>query len=66
MASPQPDPVELQKLQAVEKHLSRCAEARKSGDWKSALGESDAAIAAGADSSPSVKIPVLYFKLFSV
>nr|CAD1843275.1 unnamed protein product [Ananas comosus var. bracteatus] len=54
LASPQPDPVELQKLQAVEKHLSRCAEARKSGDWKSALGESDAAIAAGADSSPSL------------
>ncbi|XP_072958761.1 TPR repeat-containing thioredoxin TTL1-like [Typha angustifolia] len=48
----QPDLVELQKLQAVEKHLDRCADARKIGDWKSALRESDAAISAGADSSP--------------
>ncbi|XP_010279112.1 PREDICTED: TPR repeat-containing thioredoxin TTL1-like [Nelumbo nucifera] len=50
----QPDPVELQKLQAVERHLNKCADARKVGDWKSALREGDAAIAAGADSSPQL------------
>ncbi|KAK9269045.1 hypothetical protein L1049_000813 [Liquidambar formosana] len=50
----QPDPAEMQKLEAVEKHLSRCANARKICDWKSALREGDAAIAAGADSSPQL------------
>ncbi|CAN6443806.1 unnamed protein product [Victoria cruziana] len=48
----QPDPGELEKLQAVERCISRCADARKIGDWKSALREGDAAIAAGAESSP--------------
>lgn len=47
----QPDPVELLKLQTVERHLARCTSSRKIGDWKSALREADAAIAAGADSS---------------
>lgn len=51
LAAPQPDLLELHKLQTVEKHLGRCLDARKAGDWKSALRESDAAIAAGADSS---------------
>lgn len=52
----QPDASELLKLQAVEMHLMRCADARKIGDWKSALREGDAAIVAGADSSPQVKL----------
>ncbi|URD95161.1 TPR repeat-containing thioredoxin [Musa troglodytarum] len=47
-----PDPVELQKLQAVERHWVKCGDARKVGDWKSVLREAEAAIAAGADSSP--------------
>ncbi|XP_043689494.1 TPR repeat-containing thioredoxin TTL1-like isoform X2 [Telopea speciosissima] len=50
----QPDLSELQKLQAVERHLNRCADARKIGDWRSALRECDAAIAAGAESSPQL------------
>lgn len=50
----QPDNTELQKLQRLERHLGKCGEARKIGDWKSALREADAAIAAGADSSPTV------------
>ncbi|KAK6287171.1 hypothetical protein POUND7_013350 [Theobroma cacao] len=49
-----PDQAELQKLQLLEKHINRCADARKIGDWKSALGETDAAIAVGADSSPQL------------
>lgn len=43
----------------MEKHLGRCGELRQIGDWKSALREADAAIAAGADSCPLVKIPTL-------
>lgn len=50
----QTDPTEVQKLQIVEKHLSKCVDARKVGDWKSTLREGDAAIAAGADFSPQV------------
>lgn len=50
----QPDPSEIRKLQTVEKHLNRCIDARKVGDWKSTLREGDAAIAAGADSSPQL------------
>ncbi|KAL9683384.1 hypothetical protein QQ045_015206 [Rhodiola kirilowii] len=46
-----PDPNELQKLYSVQKHLSQCEDARNIGDWKSALRESDAGIAAGADYS---------------
>ncbi|KAH7685834.1 TPR repeat-containing protein [Dioscorea alata] len=54
LSSRQPDPVEVHKMEQVERHLERCAESRKIGDWKSALRESDAAIAAGADSSPLI------------
>lgn len=50
----QPDSIELQKLQKLERHLGKSGEARKIGDWKSALREAEAAIAAGADSSPMV------------
>ncbi|RWR96346.1 TPR repeat-containing thioredoxin TTL1-like protein [Cinnamomum micranthum f. kanehirae] len=50
----QPDADELQKLQAIERHLKRCATARKIGDWKSAMREGDAAITAGADYSPQL------------
>ncbi|KAI9177539.1 hypothetical protein LWI28_016451 [Acer negundo] len=49
-----PESADLQKLQSIEKHLNRCADSRKTGDWKSALRESDAAIATGADSSPQL------------
>ncbi|KAK6132609.1 hypothetical protein DH2020_033711 [Rehmannia glutinosa] len=50
----QPDPVDFQKLQSVEKHLSRCTDARRVGDWRSTLREVDAAIASGADASPQL------------
>ncbi|CAN7131006.1 unnamed protein product [Brassica rapa subsp. narinosa] len=48
------DPMELQKLEAVEKHMSKCADARRVGDWKAALMEVDAAIVSGADFSPQL------------
>ncbi|CAN4102951.1 unnamed protein product [Withania somnifera] len=47
----QPDQVELQKLQAVEKHIGKCTDARRIGDWTSTLNEANAAIASGADAS---------------
>ncbi|KAL6618688.1 hypothetical protein ACP70R_033827 [Stipagrostis hirtigluma subsp. patula] len=47
----QSDCAEWQKLHEVESHQNRCMDARKMGDWKSALREADAAIANGADSS---------------
>lgn len=50
----QPDPAEMQKLQLVEKHLSKCSEARRVCDWRSTLREVDAAIASGADASPQL------------
>ncbi|KAE9621611.1 hypothetical protein Lal_00032470 [Lupinus albus] len=48
------DPSDMQKLQIVEKHISKCADVRRIGDWRSVLREVDAAIAAGADSSPQL------------
>ncbi|KAF8669818.1 hypothetical protein HU200_050991 [Digitaria exilis] len=54
LASPQPDPIELDKLQTVKKHLGKCLDARKAGDWKTVLKEADAAITSGADSSALV------------
>ncbi|XP_050367775.1 TPR repeat-containing thioredoxin TTL1 [Argentina anserina] len=50
----QPDAAELRKLEVVEKHLKKCTDARRIGDWKSVLRENDSAIAAGADSSPQL------------
>ncbi|XP_021757862.1 inactive TPR repeat-containing thioredoxin TTL3-like [Chenopodium quinoa] len=44
------------KIQAVEKHLNRCFDARKFGEWKTALWEGDAAIAAGVDYSPQAHL----------
>ncbi|KAL8512221.1 hypothetical protein ACS0TY_018611 [Phlomoides rotata] len=50
----QPDPTEVQKLLSVEKHMNKCADARRVGDWRSTLREVDAAIASGADASPEL------------
>ncbi|KAK7324684.1 hypothetical protein VNO77_28438 [Canavalia gladiata] len=50
----QEDQSEEQKVLLLEKHLNRCADARKIDDWKRALRESEAAIAVGADFSPQI------------
>ncbi|PHU07431.1 TPR repeat-containing thioredoxin TTL2 [Capsicum chinense] len=50
----QPDQGDLLKLQAVEKHIGKCTDARKVADWWSTLREADAAIASGADASPQL------------
>ncbi|CAN8318070.1 unnamed protein product [Cochlearia groenlandica] len=49
-----PDQTDLQRLQTLEKHLRLCREARKIGDWRAVVKETDAAIANGADSSPQL------------
>ncbi|GAB4846560.1 hypothetical protein Ancab_025565 [Ancistrocladus abbreviatus] len=48
------DASELQKLHLIEKHLNRCTDARRIGEWKSALRECEAAIVAGANDSPQL------------
>ncbi|XP_031383776.1 inactive TPR repeat-containing thioredoxin TTL3-like isoform X1 [Punica granatum] len=48
------DPSDLQKLHLIDKHIKSCTDARKMGDWKTAMREADAAIAVGADSSPQL------------
>ncbi|PWA66697.1 thioredoxin-like fold, N-terminal acetyltransferase A, auxiliary subunit [Artemisia annua] len=45
----QPDPNELRKLLAAEKHLNKCTDLRRIRDWSGVLRESDAAIMSGAD-----------------
>ena len=62
----QSDPAEWQKLHEVEIHQGRCMDARKIGDWKSALREADAAIAIGADSSQLVTLHLKICCLFLV
>ncbi|ERN13895.1 TPR repeat-containing thioredoxin TTL1 isoform X2 [Amborella trichopoda] len=54
LAGNPPDSNELRRIQTVERHVNQCADARKVGDWKSALREGDAAIAAGAESCPQL------------
>ncbi|MCO5548208.1 hypothetical protein L7F22_001665 [Adiantum nelumboides] len=49
-----PDSIESQRLQVIERHLFRCIEARKLGDWHNVIKESDAAVVAGADSAPQI------------
>ncbi|KAG6508296.1 hypothetical protein ZIOFF_033670 [Zingiber officinale] len=44
----------IRELQAMERHLDMCAEARKVVDWKSDLKESDAAFTEGANASSFV------------
>ena len=51
----QPEPFMLQRLHLLENHINKCTDVRRIGDWKSVLMEVDAAVDAGADSSPQVK-----------
>nr|GEY16725.1 TPR repeat-containing thioredoxin TTL1-like [Tanacetum cinerariifolium] len=50
----QPDPKEVQKLQVVEKHLSKCTDSRRVRDWSGVLRESEAAISSGTDACPQL------------
>ncbi|XP_010535042.1 PREDICTED: TPR repeat-containing thioredoxin TTL1 [Tarenaya hassleriana] len=48
------DPSEVQNLQAIDKHLSKCADARGHSNWRTVLKEVDAAILSGANFSPQL------------
>ncbi|CAH9112432.1 unnamed protein product [Cuscuta epithymum] len=48
------DCTELRKLEAVEKHIEKCNDARVTADWMNMLREADAAIVSGAASSPQL------------
>lgn len=50
----QDDTRDAQSLQTIQRHISRCIEARKVGNWRIVLQESSAAVAAGAESAPQV------------
>ena len=54
LSGQQSDIGELQRIARVERHVTKCLEARKSGDWEAVMRESDAAVVAGADSAPQV------------
>lgn len=54
LSGQQSDIGELQRIARVERHVTKCLEARKSGDWEAVMRESDAAVVAGADSAPQL------------
>lgn len=54
LAGQHSDRADIQKVQNVERFMTELEVARKVGDWKSVLRDTDAAIVAGADSSPQV------------
>lgn len=58
--------MELQKLEAMEKHLIKCVDARRVSDWKTVLTEADAAIVSGADFAPQVRIKLCWIICFLV
>jgi len=55
-AGPEADPDEMNRAKTVLAHLRKCDEAKRRKDWHTLLKESSNAIAAGADSAPSVSL----------
>eukprot|EP00250_Pteridium_aquilinum_P021272 c25078_g1_i1 orf=621-3401(+) len=53
-AGQQSNDQELQQVEQVKAHISKCIEMRKVANWKLVVRESDAAVVAGADSAPQV------------
>lgn len=54
LAGQQTDLADLYRMEKIEKHVAKCFEARKNGDWDTVVMESDAAVVAGADSASQV------------
>lgn len=65
-SGPHADSEDVAQVQALQKHLNRCIQARKLKEWNTLVKETDCAISSGADSSPEVSyfskffIPVLF------
>ncbi|KFK38846.1 hypothetical protein AALP_AA3G167800 [Arabis alpina] len=51
---PKPDSMVVKMLEQVDKHLNKCTDARRRGDWNIVLSEVSAAMACGADASPQL------------
>ena len=49
------DPTVVKVLQQVDRHLNKCADARRRGLWNVVLTQASAAMESGADMSPQVK-----------
>ena len=55
------DPMVVKVLEEVDRHLNKCAEARRRGEWNIVLTEVSAAMESGADMSPQVSSCVCTF-----
>ncbi|VVA97669.1 unnamed protein product [Arabis nemorensis] len=53
---PKPDSMVLKMLEQIDKHLNKCTDARRRGEWNIVLSEATAAMACGADASPQLAI----------
>lgn len=53
------DSAGLKRVEDVKRHISKCIEMRKVGNWNAVLRESEAAILSGADSAPQVLLSTL-------
>lgn len=53
-AGPEADDVDISKAKTVQAHLNKCTDARRLRDWNTLINEAEAAISAGADSSPLI------------
>nr|KYP38190.1 DnaJ isogeny subfamily C member 7 [Cajanus cajan] len=53
-AGPEADPDEIAKVKKIQFHLNKCTVARRLGDWKNLIKETNYAISSGADSAPLI------------
>lgn len=51
---------DIQKMENIEKHVTKCLEAERALDWSTLIKESEAAVAAGADFAPQVQHSSVY------
>ena len=56
------DPMVVKVLEEVDRHLNKCADARRCGEWNVVLTEVSAAMESGADMSPQVSSCIYLLK----
>lgn len=56
------DPTVVKVLEEIDRHLNKCADARRRGEWNIVLTEVSAAMESGADMSPQVSSCVYLLK----
>lgn len=57
------DPMVVKVLEEVDRHLNKCADARRRGEWNTVLTEVSAAMESGADMSPQVSSCIIIYLL---